>query len=179
MVEITAQNPTDEPAIERLLDDAFGPGRRARPSYRLRECVDPAAGLGFVARDGGRLVGTVRFWPVAFGDTAALLLGPLAVDAACRHRAIASSLIARGLEEAQEAGHRIVTAVGDLALFGRFGFIRAAPRGLAMPGLDDSERFLAQELVPGALDGVAGNVISIPPGIPSGSPRLSRPGNRR
>ena len=157
MVEIAAQDPADHAAIEDLLDRAFGGDRLARPSYRLRRRADPVAGLGFVAWDGGRLVGTLRFWPVVIGGAAqALLLGPLAVDAAYRHRAIATSLVRRGLDQARRNGHRIVTAVGDLALFGRLGFTAAAPLGLVMPGLADRERFLALALVPGALDGVAG-----------------------
>ena len=93
MVDIAAQDPADpadHAAIEDLLDRAFGGDRLARPSYRLRRRADPVAGLGFVAWDGGRLVGTLRFWPVVIGGAAqALLLGPLAVDAAYRHRAIA------------------------------------------------------------------------------------------
>ena len=83
MVDIAAQEPADEPAIEDLLDRAFCPDRLERPSYRLREGVPPVAGLGFVARNGGKLVGALRFWPVIIGGAArALLLGPLAVDAA-------------------------------------------------------------------------------------------------
>ena len=153
MVEFTAQKPADEPAIEDLLDRAFGPDRKLRPSYRLRDGIAPLADLAYVARDGDKLVGTIRFWPVVIGGAAAaLLLGPLAVDAAYRHGAIATSLINRGLEEAQRAGHRIVTAVGDLSLFGRCGFIAATPLGLVMPGLADANRLL----VLGELDGVAG-----------------------
>lgn len=167
MVEITPQNPADESAIEDLLDRAFGPDRQARPSYRLRDGVDAVAGLGFVARDGGKPVGTLRFWPVVIGGAAeALLLGPLAVDTAYRHRAIASSLIARGLEEAQSTGHhRIVTAVGDLGLFGRFGFVAAAPLGLVIPGLAEAGRLLALALVPGALEGVSGTLEPYCPSV--------------
>ena len=153
MVDIAAQEPAHEPAIEDLLDRAFGPDRLLRPSYRLRDGVTPVAGLGLVARDDDKLVATLRFWPIVIGGAVpALLLGPLAVDAAYRRRAIAASLISRGLEEALEAGHRIVTAVGDLGLFGRFGFTAATPLGLAMPGLADADRLL----VLGPLNGVAG-----------------------
>ena len=150
MVEITCQTPDDDPAIDDLLDRAFGPDRMARPSYRLREGVGPLADLGFVARDGDKLVGTLRFWPIAIGGAVrALLLGPLAVDAVYRRRAIASSLIKRGLEG---AGPRTIIAVGDLDLFGRFGFTAATPLGLIMPGLADGDRLLVR----GASDGVAG-----------------------
>ncbi len=152
MVDIACQTPADGPAIEDLLDRAFGPDRLARPSYRLREGVRPLADFGFVARDGDKLVGTLRFWPIAIGGAAcALLLGPLAVDEAYRRRAIASSLINRGLEG---AGPRKVIAVGDLNLFGRFGFTAATPLGLVMPGLADADRLLVR----GALAGVAGGL---------------------
>ena len=150
MVDFACQTPADGPAIEDLLDRAFGPDRPTRPSYRLREGVRPLADLGFVARDGDKLVGTLRFWPIAIGGAArALLLGPLAVDEAYRRRAIASSLIIRGLKG---AGPRTITAVGDMILFGRFGFTAATPLGLVMPGLTDADRLLVR----GASDGVAG-----------------------
>lgn len=156
MVEISRQTPADDPAIEDLLERAFGPDRMARPSYRLRQGARPLTGLGFVARDGDKLVGTLRFWPIAIGGAAlALLLGPLAVDEAYRHRAIASSLINRGLEG---AGPRPIIAVGDLGLFGRFGFIAATPLGLVMPGLADGGRLLVR----GALDGVSGCLRPVP-----------------
>ncbi|MFP6730706.1 MAG: N-acetyltransferase [Alphaproteobacteria bacterium] len=155
MVDFTAQNPADEAAVEDLLDRAFGPGRLDLPSYRLRQGVAPIAGLKYAAWDGDKLVGTFRFWPLVIGGTApALLLGPLAVDAAYRRRAIASTLIERGLEDAGKAGHPIVTAVGKLGLFGRFGFVAAKPLGLVMPGLADGNRLL----VLGELDGATGRL---------------------
>jgi predicted N-acetyltransferase YhbS len=153
MVDFTAQKPADEPAIEDLLDRAFGLDRKERPSYRLRDGVAPVAGLDYVAWDGDELVGTLRFWPLVIGGaTPALLLGPLAVDAAYRRRAIASTLIERGLKDARQGGHPIVTAVGELGLFGRFGFVAAAPLGIVMPGLADGKRLL----VLGALEVATG-----------------------
>ncbi|WP_429164830.1 GNAT family N-acetyltransferase [Bradyrhizobium sp. i1.8.4] len=73
-------------ARDSLLDAAFGPGRFAKTSERLREGRKPARGLALVARCAGRLVGTVRLWPVVTGTGhACLLLGPLAgaEDARC------------------------------------------------------------------------------------------------
>lgn len=167
MVDIAPQRPGDGPAIEHLLDLAFGPGRALRPSYRLRQGAAPVTALGFTARDGGRLVGTLRFWPVAIdlgdanggavgGSIPALLLGPLAVDPRYRRQGIASRLVAAGLDRAGGLGHGIVAAVGDAWMFGRFGFTPAAAMGLAMPGPVDEACFLALALDDGALDGVAG-----------------------
>ena len=168
MVDIATQRPGDGPAIEYLLDLAFGPGRVLRPSYRLRRGVAPVAALGFTAHDGDRLVGTLRFWPVDIvgsvgGAVPTLLLGPLAVDPACRCQRIASRLVATGLVRAGSLGYGIVATVGDDWFFGQFGFVAAAPMRLSMPGPADEERFLVLALDDGALDGIAG-VLCPPPG---------------
>ncbi len=157
MPRIEPQHPTDATAIEALLDLAFGRDRHARPSYRLREGVAPIESLGLVARIGGALVGTLRFWPVAVGDRddgdgpPALLLGPLAVHPDRRGQGIARGLVGRGLERAAAAGHRVVVTVGEPGLFARFGFAQARAAGISMPVPVDEARFLAAELVPGAL----------------------------
>ena len=157
MVEVAAQQPGDGPAIEHLLDRAFGAGRHARPSYRLREHAPPLGALGLVARDGDRVVATLRFWPVSIDETVpALLLGPLAVDAAYRRRGIASALVVRGLGKARKRGHRIVAAVGGAWFFARLGFVPAAAVGLRMPAPADEARLVAMALEAGALDGVSG-----------------------
>ncbi len=154
MPRIEPQNPTDAPAIEALLDLAFGHGRHARPSYRLREGIAPIETLGLVAREDGALVGTLRFWPVSVGDrddAPALLLGPLAIHPDRRGQGIARGLVGRGLERAAKAGYRVVVTVGEPGLFARFGFAQARAAGLSMPVPVDEARFLAAELVPGAL----------------------------
>ena len=140
-----------------MLDLCFGVNRRARPSYRLRAGAAPLDELAFVLRDRDAVVGTIRFWPVTAGNRVpALLLGPLAVDFDYRGLGFANDLIARGLAAARRHGHIVVVAIGDQERFARFGFMPAAPLGLAMPVPVDEERFLVAELEPGALAGVAG-----------------------
>ncbi|MEE8202751.1 MAG: N-acetyltransferase [Alphaproteobacteria bacterium] len=157
MLEIVCQRPSDGPAIERLLDLSFGPDRHLRPSYRLRDGIAPIAALGLVARDGRRVVGTLRFWPVTVGGAVpALLLGPLAVHPDDRRRGIARALIERGLADARRLGHRIVVAVGDERVFRSHGFAPAHTAGIAMPGAVDSARILVTALAPAALAGVSG-----------------------
>ena len=63
-----------------------------------------------------------------------------------------------GLARAAEQGHRIVVLVGDEPYYRRFGFTRALARRLSLPGWVDPARFLARELVSGALAGVAGMI---------------------
>src|SRR3546814_17563330 len=80
MFQLTIEQPQDADEIEALLDEAFGPGRRSKTSYRYREGVDPVPGLSLVARREDRIVGSIRYWPVMVGeeDRPALLLGTLA-----------------------------------------------------------------------------------------------------
>ena len=112
---------------EALLDLAYGPGRFAKPSERLRAGRKPARGLSFVAVEDGRIVGTVRLWEVSAGpDRPALLLGPLAVDPSHRNQGIGSALMRHALRAAARGGHRAVLLAGDAAYYGRFGF--SAPK---------------------------------------------------
>lgn len=152
--------PDDAAAIEALLDLAFGPDRHKKTSYRFREGVDPVPALSLVARQDGRLVGTIAYWPVRIGAAAtpALLLGPVAVEPALRGLGIGVTLIRRTLAKATRLGHRVVVLVGDADYYERFGFESAEKHGIAMPG--QPSRLMAKALVPGALDEVAGDIRS-------------------
>ncbi len=150
----------DAVAREALLDASFGVGRFAKTCERLREGRLPAEGLSFTAVAGGALVGTLRFWHVEAGDRAALMLGPVAVDAAHRSAGIGAALIEHGLRRARRLGHGAVILVGDAPYYARFGFARDHARDLTLPGWVDETRFLALELVPGALKGARGRVVA-------------------
>ena len=158
---IELEQPHDAPAIELLLDEAFGVDRHNKQSYRYRRLTGPVAGLCLVARESGRLVGTVRHWPVTIvGDrrmTPALLLGPIGVAADRRSLKIGDRLMRESQRRALELGHAVVLLVGDLSYYGRFGFRPAAARGIDMPG-EQPHRLQVLELQPGALDGVTGDL---------------------
>lgn len=159
MVTIREEKFADVAAREALLDEAYGAARFAKTSQRLREGRLAADGLSLVATDRGRIVGTVRLWNVAAGPgRAALLLGPLAVNPACRDRGIGSALMRRAIARARLAGHRAVILVGDAPYYGRFGFAAAPTGELWMPGRFDRDRLLALELRPGALAGARGMI---------------------
>lgn len=146
-------------AVEKLVAEAFGPDRFEKTVYRFRDGVDAEASLSLVALDRGEVVGTLRFWPVEIeGGTAALLLGPLVTAPSRQGEGIGSRLMKAGLARATAEGHRIVILVGDEPYYRRFGFSRALARRLELPGWVDPARFLARELVAGALAGVSGMV---------------------
>src|SRR6266581_945690 len=81
---IRAERSSDVVSREALLDACFGEGRQMRTCQRLRDGRAPAEGLALSAVREGRLVGTVRLWHVSAGGVPALMLGPLAVEPACR-----------------------------------------------------------------------------------------------
>ncbi len=180
MIDIAAESPADVAAREALLDRVMGAARRAKPSERLRENRRPSAGLAFVARSGGALVGTVRLWDVRIGGNhPALLLGPLAVDRGFQASGIGSSLMDVALERADALGHEAVILVGEPDYYRRFGFSREPMAGLWMPQHTDRRKFLGLELSPGGLAGASGlvkagglrlehNVPLFVPGVVSG-----------
>jgi predicted N-acetyltransferase YhbS len=170
MVTIRHERPTDIAAREALLDECFGSARFAKTSERLREGRRPAEGLSLVATDRGRLAGTVRMWHVCAGhDRPALLLGPLAVDSACRNRGIGAALMARAIAEARRRGHRLILLVGDEPYYARFGFSAAGTDALSLPGPYERHRLLALSLAD-PMEAAAGLVRAT--GIPA--PRLAR-----
>ena len=158
MIEITNERPSDAPAIETLLDHAFGPGRLAKSSYSYRKRVGQLWPLCLVAREMDEIVGTIRYWPIAIGPIAApaLLLGPVAVCADHRSTGVGGLLMRASLARATAAGHRLVVLVGDEPYYGRFGFRPAAEWGVSMER-ENAARVLALPL--------EGSAAAIPSGV--------------
>lgn len=150
--------PADQPAVEALLDRAFGQKRKRKTAQRLRDGRVHANGLGFALRHGGELVGSLTFWEVDCGGVPAVMLGPIAIDARHRSAGHGAAMIRHGLDMAGARGHRAVILVGDEPYYRRFGFQRAVVEKLVLPGPVDLDRFLGLELVPGALDAAEGLV---------------------
>jgi predicted N-acetyltransferase YhbS len=143
--------------VEALYDLCFAPGREALSSYRLRDGVPPVAPLCLVARDPDNIVaGAIRFWPVCVGGADALLLGPVAVHPTHQGEGLGALLIQEGLQRARALGWARAMLVGDAPYYGRFGFVRL--EGVEMPPPTNPDRILGVALVPGAWDGVVGQV---------------------
>ena len=135
---IDVETPADAAAVEAVVSAAFGPGRYAKTAERLREAAIPAA--GFVARDAGRVIGSVRLWPIVVGEVPALFLGPIAVSSNSRKAGIGADLVAACIAHARTSGIGGVLLVGDLAYFERFGFAPAPD--VVLPGPVDRRRLL-------------------------------------
>ncbi len=139
MVTYRLEQPADLPAIERLLDDAFGLDRHAKASYAFRRGVAPVARLCHVAVDPlAGLVGTIRYWPILVDQQPALLLGPVGVEPARRGEGIGRTLIRDTLAQAAAEGATAAFLVGDPRYYRPLGFLPAG--AVARMADEDPER---------------------------------------
>ncbi|HVZ29882.1 MAG TPA: N-acetyltransferase [Asticcacaulis sp.] len=145
------ETPDMDRAILDLTDRAFGPGRYVKTAERLREGSKPLPQFSFVARQGQKLAGSVRLWPVVVTEDEVaqpvVFLGPIVVDDVYRGLGIGKTLIRMALEAADKAGVQAVILVGAQGFFAPFGFARA--EGLTLPGPVDPKRLLIRYAKPG------------------------------
>lgn len=161
-VIVRPERPGDHAAVHEVNRLAFRQDEEARLVDALRE--GGYTRLSLVAEDGGRLIGHVLFSDLPIetqqGTVPALALAPLAVLPARQRQGVGSLLAREGLRACAEQGHRIVVVLGHPGYYPRFGFSAALARPLRSPFT--GEHWMAAELVPGALAGVAG-VVRYPP----------------
>jgi predicted N-acetyltransferase YhbS len=157
---IRAERASDVVAREALLDACFGENRHTRTCQRLRDRRAPAEGLALSAVRRGLVVGTLRLWHVSAGGVAALMLGPLAVDPACRDLGIGAEMMSHALAAAKAGGHGAVILLGDAPYYSRFGFSAFKASELSLPGPFERDRLLGLELRAGALDGAVGMIVA-------------------
>ena len=167
MPTIRPETAEDYDATHEVNALAFGREVESRLVEALRALPDFIAGLSLVVVEASRVVGHILFSPFVIemkdGAVPALTLAPLAVRPEFQNQGIGSQLVRDGLERCRTLGHRIVVVVGHPNYYPRFGFCPARARGLEAPFPVPDEAFMVLELVPGALDGVAGMVRFPPP----------------
>ena len=156
---IAAEKPEHAAAIERVLDRAFGPGRFAKTSERVRERgarLEPA--LSRVALDdAGEAIGVCRISRVKAGVDF-FFLGPLAVDPAAQASGLGLALTREAVAACRVSGGAGVVLVGAERFFRPLGFTPVPKGRLALPGPVDPQRFLWLELRPGAFDRAHGEI---------------------
>ncbi len=168
-------------AVERLYDDVFGPARFHKASYQFRDGVAPVKELSWIALEGDRLVGVIRYWPILVGETGhpALLLGPLAIAPDKAGKGIGRALMFKTLELAAQLGHDLVLLVGDVDYYKRFGFVPATPHGFVMPGETRPERLQVAPLKDDVLGRIAGDLRHLSTGLPAVAIRAAKRPARR
>ncbi len=163
LADIRLQMPDDFPALTKLNEDSFGPGRFARSAFRVREGAAAEPRLNLCATLNGAIAGTVQFTPISIGGHAgALLLGPLIVVDAYKNQGHGLRLMLEGLRRGRELGYKLVILVGDLPYYARAGFAVAPQGAIILPGPVDPARLLYAELEPGALGSYCGLLRGLP-----------------
>jgi len=153
--------PEDLPQISALHARVFGPGCYARTAYRIREGTPRISRFCRKALLDGRIIAAIRMTEVRIGgEPGVLLLGPLAVEPEWAGQGYGRRLVAEVMAAAKAEGIRLIVLVGDEPYYGRFGFVRAKPGQITLPGPVDPARVLAAELVPGALDSYRGLITA-------------------
>jgi len=160
-IRLAVERTGDAAEVDALVERAFGPGRYAKVSERLREGNHRLADLSFCAFGAETLVGTVRQWPVMVGETRGVFLGPIAVEGAWRQHGVGGRLIQRCIEAAVEADEAYILLVGDLPLFGPHGFEPVPAGQVSMPGPVNPARVLIHPL---KSDGFQGAGLARAPG---------------
>jgi predicted N-acetyltransferase YhbS len=160
-LQLAAEQPEHAEAIERVLARAFGPGRFAKTSERVRErgaVAEPQ--LSRVALNGaGEVVGVCRIWSVRAG-VLLYFLGPLAVDPNAQAAGLGLMLVKACLEACRMRGGNGVVAVGAERFFRPVGFSMAPRDRLVLPGPTDPARLLWLPLRPGGLDQISGAITA-------------------
>ncbi|MDX1419761.1 MAG: N-acetyltransferase [Rubricoccaceae bacterium] len=156
-LRIRAEEARDRAAVRRVHTEAFGRPDEADLVDRLREQARPY--LGLVAEQEGAVVGHIAFSPVTVAppsERSLWGLAPMAVRPALQRQGIGTALVEEGLRACRRAGGEAVVVLGHPRYYPRFGFRPASRFGLSCVYDAPDEAFLALELTPGGLDGVAG-----------------------
>jgi predicted N-acetyltransferase YhbS len=147
---LQSERPQDGPLVDALIERAFGPGRYAKVSERVREFATFAPEMSVCTWSGERLLGCARMWHVRVGGRPVMFLGPFAVELGERNAGFGARMITRACEAAAAAGETHVVLVGDEPYFGRVGFATAPGRAVVLPGPVDQRRVLVRALSPDA-----------------------------
>jgi predicted N-acetyltransferase YhbS len=145
---ITPLLPEHGPAVEDLLDRAFGTDRHARTAYLVRGAAQAIPALGFVATEKNAIVGSVQCWPVALhldagGMVPLVMVGPVAVAPDRQRSGLGRSLTATAIDAAGDDA--ALCLIGDPEYYGRFfGFSAQRTSAWRLPGPVERHRLLAR-----------------------------------
>lgn len=156
---LVAEKPEHAAGVERVLDRAFGPGRFAKTSERVRErgaVFEPS--LSRVALNAeGEVIGVCRIWRAEAGAPL-YFLGPLAVEPDAQSFGLGLTLVQDAVAACRAVGGSGVVLVGAERFFRPAGFTLVPDGRVSLPGPVDPKRLLWLELRPGGFDKVHGEI---------------------
>jgi predicted N-acetyltransferase YhbS len=154
--DLIPESPEHAQAVERVLTHAFGPGRFAKTSERVRErgaVFEPT--LSRVAIRGDAIVGVCRIWRIEAGAPL-YFLGPLGVEPSARSDGLGLALVNSCVEACRTRGGAAIMLVGAESFFRPAGFSVMPKDRVILPGPVDPARVLWQPLRSGGLDRLQG-----------------------
>ena len=122
--------------------------------------------LSLVATTNGNVVGHILFTSSRIGPSqriiSSAILAPLSVHPEYQNQGIGDRLIKEGLEQLKAAGVELVFVLGHPGYYPKHGFSAAGIRGFDAPypiPPENSDAWMVQELHPGILRHISGEVI--------------------
>lgn len=140
MISLRPETLEDAAAIEHILDRAFGPGRFAKVSDRVREFAHLRRDLSVVAVREHAVIAVCRMYDVAVGDQRMVYLGPLATDPDAQASGVGVAVTQAALDAARADGAGVVVVVGQPRFFLRFGFCQIPDGRITLPGPVEARR---------------------------------------
>jgi putative acetyltransferase len=161
---VRVETAADHEAVRQVNRLAFGKEDEGRLVDELRE--GGYTRLSLVAEDSGQIVGHILFSDLTIhtpsGVVNSLALAPMAVVPGHQRQGVGSALVREGLRLCKEQGHQIVVVLGHIEYYPRFGFSPELAEQLVC-SFYSGPALMALELVPGALQGVSGELKYTPP----------------
>ena len=124
MKNIRLAHDKDLKNIEKLLDEAFGPGRYARTAYRYREKHNLISEYSYIYQDNKQLLASISFSQIFINNiNKGLLLGPLAVKPGHDGKGYGVALVETTIKLIKKSKkYNFIVLVGDIGYYRRFNF---------------------------------------------------------
>ena len=124
MKNIRLAHDKDLKNIEKLLDEAFGPGRYARTAYRYREKHNLISEYSYIYQDNKQLLASISFSQIFINNKSeGLLLGPLAVKPGHVGKGYGVALVETAIKLIKKSKkYSFIVLVGDIDYYRRFNF---------------------------------------------------------
>ncbi|MBQ9832878.1 MAG: N-acetyltransferase [Clostridia bacterium] len=166
---IRNEAPADYRAVESMVREAFWnvyrPG--CLEHYVLHQLRNDSAfvpELDFVMEKDGQLIGQNMFMRAVINaddgrSVPIMTMGPICITPALQRQGYGKILLDYSIKQAAELCCGALFFEGNIAFYGKSGFTFASNHGIRYHGLPkgaDSSFFLCRELIPGYLDGIAG-----------------------
>lgn len=160
---IRPEEEKDFDEVYRLVQTAFKTAQVADGNeqdfvVQLRKSPGYISELALIAEDNGELIGQVMLTRFDIEGHEVLLLAPLCVALDYRSKGLGGQLIKEAFERARDMGFTAVILVGNPDYYSRFGFKPSIDFNIKNTDKIPDKFVQVCELVPHALDDVAGTV---------------------